>query len=117
MDGEEIFALFQVVLKRAGAQIPVVPLTPGDGVGGVSGSSELERPGCVFAVDVDGNRSAAVRGVKKISRVGAAARDVDGDVEPLAGLGPANVEEIGGWGELVEGIVIDGCGWVVEFGV
>jgi len=43
--------------------------------------------------------------------------DVYGDVEPLAGFGPADVELIGGRHDDGPGIVVDGVVEVVELGV
>lgn len=95
----------------------MVPLTPGEGVGLVEGGLDGEGAGGGFAVEVDGDGPSAVGGVEKVGGVEAGVGDFDGDVEPLAGLGPADVELVFGREDERVGAVVSGVGRGVELGV
>ena len=57
---EEIFAFVEMEFDELRGEIPVVPLTPGDGIGRIRSGGDLKRAGCVFAVDVDCDGSATI---------------------------------------------------------
>src|ERR1700690_37325 len=71
-----------------------MPLAPCDGIGGVGGGDDGQGAGRVFAVYVEGDGAAAIGGVEEIGGIGGGFRYFKGDVEPFAGLGPADVELI-----------------------
>lgn len=53
VDGEEVFAFGQMGFEERRCEVPVVPLTPGNGVCGVGSGGDFERASGVFTVDVD----------------------------------------------------------------
>src|SRR5277367_3838815 len=97
-----------------GGDAPVMPLTPCYGIGGVGGGDDGQGASGVLAVYVEGDRATAIGSVEEISGVGGGFGDFNGDIEPFAGLGPANVELIFRGQDDVVGIVVN---VVVEFGV
>ena len=68
-----------------------MPLAPGYGLGFAEGGGDGDGGGG-GAVDVEGDGAAAVGGVEEVGGVEAGVGYVDGEVEPLAGFGPADVE-------------------------
>src|ERR1700733_10713721 len=116
VDGEDVAAGGEVEGGGVGEEVPVVPLAPGDGLVFAEGAGDGDgRAG--DSVDVEGDAAAAVGGVEEVGGVAAGVGYVDGEVEPLAGDGPADVELAVGWGDEVVGVVVDGDFGVVELGV
>src|ERR1700733_5623133 len=66
VDGENIPPLAKADLEELRSQVPVVPLTPSHGVCRVICCWDLQWSCCFFSIDVDRDRSATIRGVKKI---------------------------------------------------
>src|SRR5258706_11724751 len=116
MHGQHADAFGQRHFGDVGEDVPVMPLTPGDGVFvGLCGNDvDLRDEG--LGVAVEGNGAAAVGGVEEVDGVNAGARDVHGHVEPFAGGGPADVELVLGRRHEVVGAVV-GRGLGVELGV
>jgi len=51
--GENIFPFAQVDFEKLRSQIPMVPLTPGNGVCRIIGCGDLQRPGRVLSIHID----------------------------------------------------------------
>jgi hypothetical protein len=105
--GENILALSEANLEQLRGQIPVVPLTPGQRIRRIIGRRYLQRAGGVVPIYIDGYRSAAIRCVKKIDDISPRLCYVDCDVEPLSGLGPADVDQVPRGNDLIEGVVVN----------
>ena len=69
MHREHALAGGEPKLDECGSDVPVVPLTPGDGLRRIEGGFDCERPGGRLAVDVDGDGSAAILGVEQVGCV------------------------------------------------
>ena len=60
MDGEDASPGREVEFDEVWGEVPVVPLTPSEGVGFVEGGLDGEGAGGGFAVEVEGDGSSAV---------------------------------------------------------
>lgn len=95
--------LGSVTLTTSRATFPMVPLPPGDRLGGIEGGGEGEGRGGGDAVDVEREGRVALRRVEEVGHVGAGRGGLDREVEPFARLGPADVEQAEGRDHLVAG--------------
>src|SRR5258705_14024205 len=84
----------------------MMPLPPGDRIGGILGALDLDRFSGWLAVQIEGDHAAAIGSVEKIDLVSAGLGDIDGEIEPFARLGPTNVKEFVGRRNLVVGAVV-----------
>src|ERR1700683_183831 len=107
MHRENIFPFAQADFEKLRSQIPMVPLAPGKRVGRIICCADLQRSSRVLSVHIQRYCSAAVRRVKKIGCVFSRVFHIYRNVEPLSGLGPANIEQVWRRNNLVEGVVVN----------
>src|SRR5580658_2569257 len=115
--GENVFPFVEADLEKLRSQIPVVPLPPGYRVCRIICRSDLQGPGRILSIRVDGYCSPTVRRVKEIGPVCRRACHIYSDVEPLSGFGPANIEQVCRRNNLVEGVVVNRIRLPVELRV
>jgi hypothetical protein len=107
VDGENGFAGGKMKCREGRSDVPMVPLTPGHRIGCVIGGHDGKRAGGGLSVDIERDGAAAVGCVEQIGRIVAGFGYLYRDVEPFAGNGPADIEQIWRRHNLVVGVVVD----------
>src|ERR1700753_575666 len=91
VNGQHTLPFWQLQFEQVWRDIPVVPLPPGDGVGCVERRGYRHRCTAWLPIHVDADASASIRGVKQIRVVDSFPGNLNCQVEPLSGLGSADV--------------------------
>src|SRR5271170_4787543 len=114
MDCENVLSRREPQPNDARQDVPVVPLPPSDRIGSVECGHNRYRSASRLTVHVKCDASATIRCVQEIGNVNAGMRNLNGNVKPLTGFGPSNVELVLGGLNKVIWIIVD---LIVELGV
>ncbi len=97
VDSEHALSRRKLQLDQTWCKVPVMPLPPRHGIGRVECRHDRQRCTGRLSVYIQADASTAVRSVKQIRAVDSRVGNLDCNVEPLSGHGPADIELVLGW--------------------